>query len=99
MMECKVSLGVNAQVVHVYFQPSFSDHICEDVVHKGLESGWSIAKDEEHGGWLKESKRNDECPFPLVLFSNVNVVESPLDIKLGKDRRVLHVIDQFRNKG
>ena len=90
---------MNAQVVHVYFQPLLSDHICEDVIHKGLESRRSIAKSKEHDGWFKESKRGDECPLPLVLFSNMNVVESPLDVELGKDHRIVHVINQFRNKG
>ena len=98
MMECEVSLGVNSQVIHVYFQPSFSNHVCENVVHKGLEGGWSIAKAEELDSWFKECKRSDECSFPLVFFLNANVVESPSDVKLSKDHRVLHVINQFGNK-
>ena len=90
---------MNAQVIHVDFQPALSDHICEDVVHKGLESGWSITEPKEHDGWFKESKRGDERSLPLVFFLNANVVESPSDVELGKDRRVLYIIDQFRNKG
>ena len=99
MMECKVTLGVNAQVIHVNLQPTLSDHVCEDVVHKGLESGRSITEPKEHDSWFKESKRGDECSLPLVFFSNANVVESPSDIELGKDHRVLHIVDQFRDKG
>ena len=55
----------------------FGDHVGEDVVHKGLKSGWSIAKPKEHDGRLKESKGGDECPFPLVFFLDADVVESP----------------------
>ena len=90
MVECEVSLDMNAQVIHVNFQPALSDHICEDVVHKGLESGWSIAEPKEHDGRFKESERGDERSLPLVFFSDVNVIESPLDVELGKDCGVLH---------
>ena len=93
MMKCEVPLGVNAQIVHVYFQPALSDHVREDVVHKGLESGWSIANPKEHDCWFKEPKGGDERSLPLVFFSNVDAVESPSDIKLRKDRRIFHVID------
>ena len=68
------------------------------MVYEGLESGWSVTEPKEHDGRFKESKRGDECSLPLVLFANVNVVQSPSDIELGKDRGVLHVIDQFRDK-
>ena len=34
VMDSEISLGVDAQIVHVDFQPSFSDHISEDVIHK-----------------------------------------------------------------
>ena len=69
------------------------------MIHKRLESGWSIAESKKHNGGFKEPKRSDERSFPLVFFANANVVESPSDIKLGKDRGVLHIVDQFRNKG
>ena len=99
VMEREISLGVDAQIVHVDFQPSFSDHIGEDVINKWLESGWSIAEPKEHDSGLKESKRGDEHSFPLVFFVNANVVEFPLDIELGKNCGVFHVINQFRDKG
>ena len=41
----------------------FSDHIREDVVHKRLESGWSIAEPEEHDSRFKESERRMNAPF------------------------------------
>ena len=98
MMECEVSLSVDAQVIHVDFQPTLSNHISEDMVHEGLKGGWSITEPKEHDGGFKESERGDERSFPLI-FTNVNVVESPSNIELGKDRGVFHVINQFRNEG
>ena len=54
---------------------------------------------KEHDSGFKEPKRGDERSFPLVFFTNTNVVESPSDIELGKNRGVFHVVDQFRDKG
>ena len=71
----------------------FGDHICEDVVHERLECGRSIAEPEEHDGGFKESKRSDESSFPLVIFMNANVVESPSDIELGENCGVFHIVD------
>ena len=68
------------------------------MVHERLESGWSVAEPKEHDGGFKESERSDECSFPLVLFANATVVESPSYVEPGKDRGVFHVVNQFRNK-
>ena len=93
MVECKVTLGVNAQVLHEDFQPVLGDHICEDMIHKRLECRWSVAKAKEHNGKFKESERSDECSLPLVFFADADVVESPSDIELSKYRGVFHVVD------
>ena len=63
------------------------------MVHERLERGWSVAKPEEHDGRFEESKRSDESSFPLVVFANANVIESPSDVELGKDRGVFHIVD------
>ena len=81
--------------MYTYLQPSLGNHIGKDVVHKRLESGQSITEPKEHDGGFKESERGDECFLPLVFFSNVNVIESPLDVEFGKYHRVLHIINQF----
>ena len=99
VMEGEVALGMDAQVVHIDLQPVFGNHIGEDMIHKRLKSGWSITEPKEHDSGFKESKRSDERSFPLVFFANANVVESPSDIELGKDHGVLHIVDQFGNKG
>ena len=99
MMECKISLGVDAQVIHVNFQPVLGYHIGKDMIHEGLKSGWSIAEPKEHDGGFKESKRGDEHSLPLIFFLNMNVIEFPLNVEFGKNHGVFHVIDQFRDKG
>ena len=69
------------------------------MIHERLEGRWSIAETKEHNGRFKEAKRGDECSFPLVLFADADVVESPSDIELSKYRGVFHVVNQFWNKG
>ena len=89
----EVSLGMDAQVIHIDLHPMFCNYICKDVIHKRLKSGWSIAEPKEHDSGFKESERSDECSLQLVFFTNTNVVKSPSDIELGKDCRVFHVVD------
>ena len=41
----------------------------------------------------------NECSFPLVLFPDADVVISPSDVKLGEQSGLLHIIDEFWDKG
>ena len=87
------------QVIHVDLEPSFSDHVSENMIHEHLKSRRGIAEPEEHYGGLKEAKRSDEHCFPLVFLLDANVVVSPTNIELGEQCRVLHIIDQLRDEG
>ena len=73
---------MNAQIVHVNFQPLFCDHVGKDMVHKGLEDGWSVTKSKEHDGWLKEAEVSDKCALPLVFFLDTDIVEPHLTSNL-----------------
>ena len=54
------------------------------MIHKGLESGWSVAKAKEHNCLFNQAKRGDEGCLPLVQFLDVNVVVSSLNVKFGE---------------
>ena len=54
------------------------------MVHECLEHGQCITKSEEHDGGFKEFHGGDESCFPLVFLSNMDVVVSPVDVKLGE---------------
>ena len=95
MVEGKVVFGVDTNVVHINFQPFFCYHVGEDVVHKGLECRWCIAKLKEHHCWFEESKGSDKGGFPLVFFMNADVVIAPLDVKFCEEGGILHVVDEF----
>ena len=47
---------------------------------------WKVAvgKAKEHDLWLKEPLVGMECSLPLVAFPNLDNVEAPSDIQLGK---------------
>ena len=98
MVEGKVIFGVDTDVVHVNFQPLFSYHVGEDVIHEGLECRRCVAEPKEHHCWLKKSQGRDEGSFPLVFFTNADVVIAPSDVELREEGDILHVINEFRDK-
>ena len=98
MVEGEVIFGVDADVIHINFQPFFRYHIGEDVVHKGLECRQRAAKPEEHHCWFKKSQGGNEGGFSLVFFTNVDVVVAPSDVELREEGGILHVVDEFRDK-
>ena len=98
MVEGKVIFGMDTNVIHIDFQPLFSYHVGENVVHKGLECRQCIAKPKEHHCWFEKSQGCDEGSFPLVFLTNVDVVIAPPDVELYEEGDVLHVVDEFRDK-
>ena len=84
---------MNPQVIHVYFKPFLCDHIGKDVVHECLECWRGITEAEKHDSGLKKAKGSDEHGFPLVFLLDANVIISLLDVELGKQCGVLHVIN------
>ena len=99
MVESKSTTGINAKIVHIDFKPSFSDHVREDMVHKGLECRRCIAKTKEHHHGFIKTKGSDEGCLPLIRFLDPNIVVSPLNVKLSEINRVFHIINEFGNKG
>ena len=99
MIEGYIILGVDSHVVHVDLKPPLQKHVCKDMVHESLESGGSIAEPQEHDGGFKESHVGNESSFPLVFLSDVNVVISPTNVKLGEQDGFLHVVNEFGDQG
>ena len=99
MMESESTTGMNAKIIHIDFKPLFSDHVQENMVHKGLEYRRCIAKTKEHHHGFIETEGSDEGYLPLIRFLDLNVVVSPLNVELSEINRVFHIIDEFGNKG
>ena len=91
--------GINEEVVHVYDKPSFCDHIAKGVIHEVLESGGGIGETKEHYGWFEESFMCDKGSFPLMPVFDLDIIVSPLNVKLGEDFHPLEFIDKVGNKG
>ena len=68
------------------------------MVHEGLEWRWCITEPKEHHCWFKKPQGYDEGSFPLVFFTNADVVIAPSDVELCEEGGALHVIDEFRDK-
>ena len=99
MMEGYIILGVDSHVVHVDLKPPLRKHVHKDMVHESLESGGSVAEPKEHDGGFEESHGGNEGGFPLVFLSDVNVVISPTNVKLGEQGGFFHVVDEFGDQG
>ena len=95
MMEGNVVFSVDAEVVHVDFQPFLSQHVGEDVIHECLEHGGSIAESKKHDSGFEESHGGNESGFPLILLLDVNVIISPMNVEFGEQCGLLHIIDEF----
>ena len=99
MVESYIILGVDSHVIHVDLKPLLWKHICEDVVHAGLEGGGSIAEPKEHESGFKESHGGDESGLPLIFFSDANVVISPMNVEFGEQGGFFHVINELGDQG
>jgi hypothetical protein len=99
MMQSEISLGMNAEIIYINFEPSLSDHVGKNAVHERLEGGRAIAESEEHYCGFEETKRCDECTLPLVFFLDSDVIISPPYIEFGEQGGILHIIDEFGNEG
>ena len=93
VMEGEIILGVNAHVVHVNLKPLLCDHVHANMIHECLEHRGCVGEPKEHDRGFKQPQWGDECHFPLVFFPKPNVVIPPLDVELGKERRVLHIVN------
>ena len=67
------------------------------MIHEHLEYGGSIAESKEHDGGFKQAHVGNEHSLPLV-FSNMNVVVPPSDVKLGEQGGFFHIINDFQDK-
>jgi hypothetical protein len=71
----------------------------ENLVHHGLEGGWAVAHSEEHDNGLKEAEVTPESTFPLITFSDSDVVESTTNVHFGEVLGVTEPVNDFRNQG
>ena len=69
------------------------------MIHERLKCRRGITKPEEHDSRFKESHRGNEGSFPLILFSDADVIIFTANVKLGEQGGLLHVINEFWDEG
>ena len=89
-----VIVQVDEEVIHVNDEPSFCDHIPKRIRHEPLKSGGGIGHAKEHDSGFIESVVGNEGSFPLVTLFDMEIVVSPLYIKLCKDLGILEFVDE-----
>jgi len=77
-------LGEDQDVVQVDHYNTFCYEVPKDVVHHGLEGGWTVSYSKEHYQGFKQTSIGSESCLLLISGLNANIVETPTDIQLGK---------------
>ena len=98
MMESKVTIGVNAEIIHINLQPFLSYHVGKEVVHESLEGGWCVTGSKEHHSWFEESKDSDEGSFPLVFLMDTDLVVTPSNVECHEAGGIFDVINELRDE-
>jgi hypothetical protein len=78
---------VDKNVIHVDGDIAFVNEFAEKVIHHGLKGGWGIGESKEHHHWFEQTAICLECGLPLVTIADPNIVITPADIQLRKERR------------
>jgi len=79
------SRSKNKDVINIDDDASCPEDRVEQGVHDSLESGGGIAEAKIHDLRDETAERGEECSTESVLWCNTNVVESPMNIKLGEN--------------
>src|SRR3982750_1205089 len=91
-------LGEDQDVIQVYHNHTFRDHILEDLVHHGLEGGRTIGETKEHDKRFKETSVSAKGSLPLISFFDADIVETPMNVKLGEVARTTKLVDKVRDE-
>jgi len=73
-------LGEDQDVVQIDHHDTFRYKVPEDVVHHGLEGGWTVSHSKEHYQGFEQTLIGPEGCLSLVSGLNADVVETPADI-------------------
>ena len=71
-------------IIHIDCHISFINKVLEDVIHHGLEGGWTVGEAKEHDQGFEEALIHLEGGFPLVSLFDSHIVVSPMYIQFCK---------------
>jgi len=78
------SLSEDEYVIEVDHYYTFHDEVLEDIVHYCLESGWTVSHTKEYYKGFEQTPVGVEGSLPLISGLNIYIVETLVDVKLGK---------------
>ena len=78
-------MGVNEDIIHIAYHLTVVDELMEDIIHHCLECCRGVTQSEKHDGWFKQPLVSSECGLPLVIFLDLHVIESPVEIEYGEE--------------
>ena len=91
-------LGEDQDVVQVDHYNTFCYEVPKDVVHHGLEGGWTVSHSKEHYQGFEQASIGLKGRLPLVSRLNANIVETPTDIQLGEVSGPVELGHEFRDQ-
>ena len=71
----------------------------ERVIHKPLKGSGRVGKAKEHYSQFEESLVSNKGSFSLISIFDIDIIISPMGIKLGKDLSFLEFVYKFGNEG
>jgi len=95
----QISFCGDQDVIHVYDDVSRSDFFSEDCVYHCLECSRGVCKSKEHNSGLKEFSVCFECGLPLITILYLDIIISPLYVKLGEPLLSNELTNKFFNEG
>jgi len=78
-------MGVNKDIIHIAYCLAIVDELTEDIVHHCLEHCGGVTQSKKHESWFKQPSVSSECGLPLIIFLDLHIVESPVEIKYGEE--------------
>ena len=90
-MEFCVRRG-NREVIYVDDEPSISNHISKEVIHKSLECGRRVTETKEHDSWFKESFVSNEGRFSSMSILDMNIVIPSMNVEFGEVMSVFQLV-------
>ena len=80
---------VNEDIIHIAYHLTVVDELMEDIIHHCLECCRGVTQSEKHDGWFKQPLVSSECGLPLVIFLDLHVIESPVEIEYGEELGIM----------
>ena len=82
----------NEEVIHIDDQPSFSNHVSEQVIHESLECSRRVAKAKEHNHGFKEPLVHDEGCLPLMTVFDMDIIVSSTNVEFSEVASVFQLV-------